>query len=496
MTHKPRTWPIAAAAGGLPIAISIFAACCGHLAGALLQPEAKASIPPAPTPATDPDPIVASPAAPTPVAEPVEGITRDGVSLTTRLDRSAVLASGDGLVRMQVDIQDLHEAVAGSRHATDLMVVLDESGSMGGQKIEDARAAARGLLALLGPEDRFALVSFDSDAQVRIPLGWATAEAREGWLTSIAAIEASGSTQMQAGLALGTEQLRVEPGRAARTILISDGQPDTRDGLDTQARGFAHREVPLTTVGIGADYDERLLASLADAGTGNFYWVQAHDDLAAVFSRELSTAQDTVASGLRVGLDLGPGVGVLEASGYPVSVAGSRATFDVGSLYAGQHRSFWVTLRVPVGVEGSREVAAASLSWSAPDTGLASVALPAERVVVVADNAAFLASVDQDAWGQAVVQEEYSVLQRTVSRAVSAGDALGAQQAIAAYRARNEELNEAVQSAAVRDNLATLGSLEADVQQQFKGADQAQRQNLFSKTLNSLSYQGRRSGQY
>jgi Ca-activated chloride channel family protein len=374
--------------------------------------------------------------------------------------------------------------------------VLDESGSMSGQKIEDARAAARGLLSLLGPEDRFALVSFDSDALVRIPLGWATAEAHAGWLASIAALDASGSTEMQAGLALGAEQLRVEPGRAARTILISDGHPNTHDGLEAQARGFARREVPLTTVGIGADYDEQLMASLADAGTGNFHWVQARDDLAGVFSRELSTAQETVASGLQVGLDLGPGVGVVEASGYPVSVVGGRATFDVGSLYAGQHRSFWVTLRVPVAAEGSREVAAASLTWSAPTTGLARVNLPAETVVVVADNATFLASVDQEAWGRAVVQEEYSVLRQAVGRAVGAGDKKGAQQAIAAYRARNEELNEAIQNAEVRDNLAALGNLEAEVEQQFEGADQAARQNLFSKALNSLSYQGRRSGQY
>jgi Ca-activated chloride channel family protein len=435
-------------------------------------------------------------AAPAPDAAFADGVTRDGVRLTTRLDRSAVLSSGDGLVRMEVDILDLHEAIAGTRRATDLVVVLDESGSMSGQKIEDARAAARGILAQLGPEDRFALVSFDSNALVRIPLGWAVPEAREGWLASIAAIDAGGGTEMQEGLALGAEQLRVEPGRAARTILISDGQPNSRDGLETQARGFAHREVPLTTVGIGTDYDEQLMASLADAGTGNFYWVQAHDDLAAVFSREFSTAQDTVATGLQVGLELGPGVSVVEASGYPVGVVGGRATFDVGSLYAGQHRSFWVTLRVPVGAEGSRDVAAASLSWSAADTGLASVGLPPERVVVVTDHATFLASVDQDAWGQAVVQEEYSVLQQTVSRAVSAGDKQGAQQAIAAYRARNEELNEGIRSAVVRDNLATLDSLENDVEQQFEGADQGARQNVFSKTLNSLSYRGRRSGQY
>ncbi|MFH1463459.1 MAG: VWA domain-containing protein [Pseudomonadota bacterium] len=491
MTKKTRAWPTVVAAGGLPIAISIFAACCGHLAGAVLQPAARASSPTPIIPATAPPDAHAIP-------DPAlaDGVARDGVRLTTRLDRGAVLSSGDGLVRLEVDIQDLHEPVAGARRATDLVVVLDESGSMGGQKIEDARAAARGLLAQLGPEDRFALVSFDSDAQVRIPLGWATDEARRGWLRRIAAIDAGGGTEMQAGLALGAEQLSVEPGRAARTILISDGQPNSRDGLDSQARGFARREVPLTTVGIGADYDEQLMASLADAGTGNFYWVQAQDDLAAVFSRELSTAQDTVATGLQVGLDLGSGVSVVDASGYPVSVVGSHATFDVGSLYASQHRSFWVTLRVPVGAEGSRDVAAASLAWSAPDTGLARIALPAERVVVVTDHATFLASVDQDAWGQAVVQEEYSVLQQVVSRAVSTGDKEAAQRAIATYRARNEELNEGIQSAVVRDNLATLDSLENDVQQQFEGAQQAERQNLFSKTLNSLSYQGRRSGQY
>ena len=495
MSTKSRNWIAALAAASFPVSLSIGAACCNYAVNAALKPGAQAATPSAATPTRQPLATAATPVV-APTIPDADASTSQDIRFESSLDRGAVMAGGTGLVRMELRIASEHEVTDGARRATDLVVVLDESGSMSGDKIADARHAAHELLAQLGDEDRFALVSFDSDVQLRIPLDYATRDRLRAMTRAIDGVSAGGGTEMQAGLAAGAEQHQPTTGRAARTILISDGLPNSPDGLVAQARSFARSETPLTTVGIGSDYDEQLMVNLADAGTGNFYWVTQGQDLAAVFGHELSTAQETVATGLQVGLELGEGVELVDASGYPTRVVGGRVVFDVGTLYASQERSFWVTLAVPASTTGEREVAMPSLSWRATDSAaLATVSLEPCSVEVVQEQQRFLASIDADAWGRSVIEEEYNVLRSQVSQAVQAGDIATAHANIQAYTARNRAMNEHIDSQAVWDNFDEVAALEQQVQQQFEGEQQSSRQNLFAKTLNSLSYGSRRQGQ-
>jgi Ca-activated chloride channel family protein len=492
MPAKPRPWITTLAAASLPLSLSVAAACCNQMVHLAMQPDAVA----APLAAQPTAVAVSSPPAPTPTPAPSPTLSAEDVTFTSRLDRGAVMAGGTGLVRMELTVTSEHEPSGEARRATDLVVVLDESGSMSGAKIEDARGAAHALLNQLGPEDRFALVSFDSGVERRIPLAAVVPDNLPRMRRAIDGIAAGGGTEMQLGLAAGSEQHRSAPGRAARTILISDGLPNSPEGLVDQARGFARAEAPLTTVGIGDDYDERLMVDLADAGTGNFYWVTRGQDLATVFGHELSTAQETVATGLQVGLELGNGVELVDASGYPTRVVAGRAVFDVGTLYASQERSFWITLRVPADQPGEQLVAMPSLSWGNPEgPGSSSLTLAASSVSVVEEQQRFLASIDEEAWGRSVVEEEYNVLRSAVSRAVQAGDLDTAQASIDAYVSRNRALNEKLDNQAVWDNFDEVAALEQQVQQQFEGEQQQARQNIFAKTLNSVSYGSRRQGQ-
>jgi hypothetical protein len=85
------------------------------------------------------------------------------VTFTGTLDRTSVLRGGDGVVRMELVMRAAPdvEHVTAVRRPTDLVIVLDRSGSMTGEKIEHARAAVRELIGQLGPDDRFALVTYE-----------------------------------------------------------------------------------------------------------------------------------------------------------------------------------------------------------------------------------------------------------------------------------------------------------------------------------------------
>ncbi len=90
----------------------------------------------------------------------IQHVTQQALSFEGRLDRGAVHVGGDGLVHLELittgaSLPDL----AVIRRPTDVVVVLDRSGSMGGDPMAKALAAIRELIGQLGHEDRFALVT-------------------------------------------------------------------------------------------------------------------------------------------------------------------------------------------------------------------------------------------------------------------------------------------------------------------------------------------------
>jgi len=416
------------------------------------------------------------------------------ISVSVDLDRDSVLQGTDGLVRAEVILRSDHPVEETRRVPTDLVVVLDTSGSMEGQKIEEARQSAIELLAGLSDHDRFSLVRYSGLAAVEIPLSAATAAHREIWSQQIGKLEAHGSTNMQHGLEVGADVHAPQPDRARRTILISDGLPDSAHGLIEQARSSTRSETSLTTVGIGDDYDERLMSQLADAGSGNFYWVRQGQDLTTVFDHELSTAAETVASGMTIqysGLD---GAELVSAAGYSII----DDAFSVGSMYAGQERRLWLTFRVPAGtVVADLQLGGLTASWVSPIVSegprLAGLSLP--PVDVVADEEEYLSSIDVDAWGRSVTTEEYSQMRSAVSQRMQAGDKDGALALIDAYDNTNRALNNDINCQEVWDNLDETAVLREEVESNFAGADQASRRNIFSKALNMSSYSERRKGQ-
>ena len=180
--------------------------------------------------------------------------------------------------------------------------------------MEHARAAIRELVGELAPEDRFALVTYSDGAALTIAPAEAREEARASWLATVAGISPDGGTNLSSGLDLGLatiDGIRGN-GRVPRAIVISDGlanQGDyTPEGLVRRAGRAARAEYMLTTVGVGADFNEALMKSLADAGTGNYYYVSDPRELGNVFAREFDAARTTVASGLEVQIEPADGV--------------------------------------------------------------------------------------------------------------------------------------------------------------------------------------------
>jgi Ca-activated chloride channel family protein len=317
-------------------------------------------------------------------------------------------------------------------------------------------------------------VTFSNAAEIAVPLAFATAEARSVWNRSVDDVFAAGGTFMGSGLALGLDTLERAhaAGRSPRAILISDGLAAEPHGvLRAHAVRSAVAEVPLSAVGVGADFDENLMSTLADVGTGNYYFLRDADQLASVFTAEFATARETVASAVRVMLEPAAGVSVVDAAGYPLAFAGSVATFQPGTLFAGQERRVWVTLRVPTDTTGEYAVGAVRVQYRRDGDvhRLAMDDFPA--IACVRDPDRFFASVDSDVWEQSVIVEEYNQLRQSVAGLVAGGRAADAEAEIDRFVDRNAAMNRVVASPGVAHQIDAAAELKAEVADAFRGDD-------------------------
>ena len=422
------------------------------------------------------------------------------VSLNARVDRTAVLQGDDGNVRLELiltarDVEGRKVSVP-----TDLLVVLDRSGSMQGEKLEHGLAAIRELIRQLGAKDRFALVTYSYEAELTIALQRASRLAKAGWENRLQDIYADGGTNMSQGLDVAYETLRSSRDelRAARVILISDGLANHGDasehGLTQRAARFTQQEQVLSAVGVGLDFNEFLMSKLADAGTGNYYYVEQTSGLNQVFAKEFSASRDTVASALSVTLAPGPGVDVVDVAGYPLERKDGRVTFRPGTLFSGQERRVWVTYRVPTSGVAEFTLGSVRADYRSGGERYAVALEESVQVACVYNEEAFFAGVDKEAWETSVVEESYGRLREDVARAVSEGRLDEAKAEIDAYRQQQVRMNRRLASTLVEQNLVELGELEAQVDDSFQGANQTLKQNRFSKTTQADALKKRRGG--
>jgi Ca-activated chloride channel family protein len=429
-------------------------------------------------------------------------VVQKALSFDGRLDRSAVHVGGDGLVHLELTATGARlPDVAVTRRPTDVVVVLDRSGSMRGDPMAKALAAIRELIGQLGHEDRFGLVTYSSLAEVPIPLELATPSARMRWTVRLDSIISDGGTNMAIGLDVAHDLISNgnDSNRVGRVILLSDGHANqgdaTPEGLARRSGRAIEGEYVLSTVGVGEGFDERLMSRLADAGTGNFYYVPNVAVLAGIFAEEFESARQTVASALEIRIDTPSGVEVLDAAGYPIETRAGVVIVRPGSLFAGQKRSLWVTLRVPARHEGETLLGGVSLLYSTRDGERHEARLARfPAVAAVVDQSVFVANLDKDAVESHHVEETVNRLRQSVSSLVSSGNYAAAQKKLDAvdyleleslgYKVEETESYQVIEK--LKDDVARAAAAPA--------AQQVEVRNRLGKSLYEAGTDGRRKG--
>lgn len=194
----------------------------------------------------------------------------------------------------------------GRRTPRDLTFVLDVSGSMAGQKLQQAKAAGHALLSSLSRDDRFRLIEFATDVNsFRDGFVSATPENIRAARRYLDALRASGSTNISGALEEALN-VRTDGERLPLVVFLTDGEPTVGVRNPDEIAAIAARErgeARLFTVGVSADVNSSLIERLAVEGRGTAHFVRAGEDVERPVSLLASRLTNPVLTSVRVTVD-------------------------------------------------------------------------------------------------------------------------------------------------------------------------------------------------
>lgn len=176
-----------------------------------------------------------------------------------------------------------------------LTLIVDRSGSMAdANKMDKAKEALKTFVKKLRKSDLLSIVEFSSDAKVLIPAQ--SLENLELFEKAIASLYPSGGTNIEAGLNLGYQEVlkNYHPDKTNRVILITDGQSnigtiDPEKITQNTAEQNYIKNINLSAIGVGVDYNSELLRSLVKSGRGQIHFVANDGDIKKILIDEIGS---------------------------------------------------------------------------------------------------------------------------------------------------------------------------------------------------------------
>jgi Ca-activated chloride channel homolog len=404
-------------------------------------------------------------------------------------DRRLVVAGKEQEVVVKIDVNSEAEARP-NRLPLNIAVVIDHSGSMAGAKIEKTKQAAMQLIDQLTTQDTLALVEFDDTVEVLFPTQHVVD--REALKAQVQRIEPGGSTALYAGVEAGGKQLlkidsRTE--RINRVILLSDGLanvgPSSTAALKGLGRSLSRQGVSVTTIGVGDDYNEDLMAGLAEASDANYYYVQDAEKLPEIFAKELGGLQTVTARNVQVVITCAVGVEPMDVIGRPEKFADRKTVVEFGPFASGQKRYLFLRCRVKAPDAVTQlDLASVRVTYRDEINGSEEATIEQNvRIGVTTDEQEVADGINQTV----AAERELQLNALAKDQAMAAADAGKNRDAATSLRANAQKL-EAVAAGApmpVRENL------ESQAQEQRARADEIDNGGMsksLRKTIQSESY--------
>jgi Ca-activated chloride channel family protein len=241
-------------------------------------------------------------------------MSTDQLSLEVIAERPVV--RNDQISDIDIAIDLLTTKTVGTQstnYAINLCIVIDRSGSMAGEKLEQAKKSCVDIYESLNPNDRLTVLAFDNEVLSVVNPQTPPNLVKE----RIMALDSGGMTNLSKGWYLGLLELQTytTDNHINRLILLSDGQANAGEDKPSilgaeSSRARNDLEITTSTIGIGTGFQEDILAALANESGGRF-WFIGDVGIGDIIKEEFSGALSVFLERPRIEVNLPSGVTII-----------------------------------------------------------------------------------------------------------------------------------------------------------------------------------------
>lgn len=284
------------------------------------------------------------------------------VKVTAALGRPVLQADEKQTTYLKVALTGFASTIMERRTPVNVALVLDRSGSMAGEKLRKAKEAAMMAIDRLNENDIVSVIVFDDRVQVLVPA--TKVSDRAAIRATIERLQPGGSTAIFAGVSKGAAEVRkfLDRERMNRVILLSDGianvGPSSPSDLGELGSSLIKERISVTTIGLGADFNEDLMTQLARQSDGNHGFAENAGDLARLFNAEFGDILSVVAQEVTVKIRFETGFRPVRALGRDADITGQNVTVRLNQLYADQEKFVMLEVEAPALAAGRRSAVA------------------------------------------------------------------------------------------------------------------------------------------
>ncbi len=343
-------------------------------------------------------------------------------------------------------------------------LVLDRSGSMDGEKMDNLKEAVGYVADHLSDNDLVSVTIFDDQVETVIPNQ--AAKNRGDIKSKVEKVIPRGGTQISDGLRAGLAEVKKghSAGRVNRVLLLTDGQTwDDEDACLRLAEEAGRQNVAITTIGIGEEWNEKLLLQIAEKSQGNSHWIQNPIAILDAFRQEVEGMQAVAAVNLKLTARLSPGVKPVKVySTVPMisdisakAVNGQGVTAALGALDGKLGQKVLIEMRVPAHAAGTFRLGQVEITYDVPSKGAKAQSVKADLSLLFTDDAAKAAKVNAEVMNLVEKVSAFKLQTRALTEA-EAGNIAGATQKLQAAATILLDLGEDDLARAAQTEILTL----------------------------------------
>jgi len=392
------------------------------------------------------------------------------VTLSYELNKNYFWVSDESqLAYLLIDIKpDAGQASAAA--PLNLCLVMDRSASMKGSKIENVKQAIHNIIDRMGDEDYLSLVSFNEQYEVLVPSQ--PVIAKDTLKEIVNELTPKNGTAISTGMKAGLDELQknLADNRINRMILLTDGQTYGDEGQCYElASEAADKGILITALGVGDEWYEEVLDTIAEKSYGKSDYIATPDDIITIFQEEMTSLENVFAQSAMITLRLSedvllrkiyrviPEISELEI----MNISERDVSVNLGEINSEAGQSLLAEVIITPRQSGKFRISQAELVYDVPGENRFQQKIRKDIVAEFSNDETMCKKINPRVMNMAERASAYDLQTRAIAQAAS-GDISGATRKLRAAATRLLNLNEKdLAETALNEalNLAQQGSM-------------------------------------